>query len=258
MMPLPVLGHVTLIYPVGPGPIICGDAVLDGTHYLFIVPEITAQFAQLQPVSAGTGNDRTLVILLSPGFIAEMANFLSIPVDMQPLLSGIPLPRGDALSEAAHMLVRTLDEAGDGEAWFMEVVGQILHRLRLRHHALLALDDRRDSTLHDLLPRLMQARQFIEANYLDAVTTQRVAEHVLLSQYHFARLFKTAFGVTVHQYVMGLRLAQARHLLEADEQSVTEIALTVGYRSLSAFIHAFGKHCGVSPSAYRAQRQRRN
>jgi AraC-like DNA-binding protein len=251
--PLPDMGHITLIYPVSSVPIVCGEALLESDEYLIILPNTPGQFSQLHPVRSVHVPQRVLVILLSPGFVTEMASFLNIPVDMQALLSGTPLPQGDVLSETLQMLVRTLDEARDSEAWFMEVVGQILHRLKLKHQALLALNDRRDSTIYDLLPRLMQARQFIEANHLDPITTQIVAKHVLLSQYHFARLFKVAFGVTVHQYVMRLRLAEARHLLEEGEESVTEIALTVGYHSLSAFIHAFGKHCGLSPSAYREQ-----
>ncbi|MAU13879.1 MAG: hypothetical protein CL607_28940 [Anaerolineaceae bacterium] len=253
--PLPDMGHITLIYPLSSAPIVCGEALLESDQYLIILPTTGCQFSQLHPVESRQVSERVLVILLSPGFIGEMARFLSIPVDIQSLLSGIPLPQGDFLSESMHMLVQTLDEEGDSEAWFMEVVGQILQSLKLKYQALLALNDRRNSTVEHLLPRLMQARQFIEANHLDHITTRCVADHVLLSQYHFARLFKTAFDITVHQYVMRLRLTQARHLLEEGERSVTDIALAVGYRSLSAFIHAFGNHCGVSPSVYRQHMQ---
>jgi len=253
-MLLPNMGHITLIYPVGSARIVCGVALLESDQYLIIVPDTLEKYSNLHPMRSEYIPEM-LVIFLSPGFISEMAQFLRIPVDMQALLSGIPLPQGDVLSETMHMLVRTLDKRGDSEAWFMEVVGQILQRLRLKHQALLAFNDRRESTIEDLLPRLMEARQFIEANHLNRITTQLVAKHILVSQYHFARLFKLAFGVTVHRYVMRLRLAHARHLLEEGEQSVTDIALTVGYSSLSAFIHAFGKHCGLSPSAYRDQMQ---
>lgn len=98
----------------------------------------------------------------------------------------------------------------------------------------------------------MQARQFIEARYLEPIKTKDIADHIALSEYHFARLFKTAFTMTVHQFVIRLRLNESRHLLEQTEHHITDVALMVGYNSLSAYINAFRRQFSVSPSIYRA------
>lgn len=244
---LPNIGHLLIVCPLDDGPIQCGSTTLDSGSYL--------QLSTPQPdtirLSAPAQNPRVLVLMLSTGFVAEMADFLGIPPDMSDLLHGVPLLRGDMLSRSLAQMAASLDDPVTLEDGFMDVVGQLLRLMRTRHEALSALDGHRCTTLDDLVPRLLEARQFIESRFTEPIKTQHVADQVALSEYHFARLFKAAFDVTVHQFVVRLRLDHARHLLETGT-SVTDTALDVGYNSLSAFIHAFRRTYTVTPSHYQA------
>jgi len=244
---LPTLGHLFIICPLQ-GAVSVANRRISSDQYLYLNPQLLPPYT-IQSLSLDT---RVLVLCVSPGFVTHMAEFLEIPAVFSQLLHEIPLPKGDTMSDLLHMLadVDDLDEADD---LFLDAVGQVLQLLRLRHSAVTSLADNKKSTQADLVPRLLQARQFIEARYLDPIKTADVAEHVALSEYHFARLFKSAFELTVHQYVIRLRLDEARHRLELSNQRVTDIALDVGYNSLSAFITAFRKYCGVSPSMYQEQ-----
>lgn len=243
---LPRLGHLFLICPLDDTRLTVANTVLDGEHYLWLTrPQSNP--VQLNPLSE---KSHVLVLMLSEGFIAEMADFLSIPAAFGDLLHGIPLSQGDTISSIARTLATSIDQHDTSEEWFFEVVGQILRLLRLRHQTLQRLSRHKRDTITDLTARLLEARQFIDSHYLASITTGDVADHVALSEYHFARLFKAAFEVTVHQYVMRLRMDEARRLLESTSARVTDIALDVGYNSLSAFIRAFGKTCGMTPSAY--------
>lgn len=243
--PLPRLGHLALVCPLDEAAIACASTVVDGRHYILLLPAAERPFTL---VNVSPGPARLVVLLLSPGFITHLAEFLDIPTDLSTLLHGVPLLQGDAVSELLHLLAQTGISRAEAEDIAFEVVGQMLQQLRLRHDALRRLAHHKDNTLDDLLPRLLAARQFIEAGYLEPLKTADVAAHVALSAYHFARLFKAAFEVTVYQYVLQLRLDRARHLLAA--LPVTEVALAVGYSSLSAFIHAFRRRYGITPSAY--------
>lgn len=249
-MPLPQLGHLFLICPLADSRIVCANTIVDRDHYLLLTRSPIDIPYTIQNLARDDA--RLLVILLSPGFIAHMADFLDIPADMGDLLHAVPMLHGDGLSRLLLQLTTAIADYGDTEELLMEVVGEFLRLLRVRHHALLGLANHKRNTISDLLPRLLQARQFIEARYLDPLKTGDVANHIALSEYHFARLFKTAFETTVHQYVIRLRLDRARHLLEVADESITDIALIVGYNSLSAFINAFRKQFGMSPSAYQA------
>ncbi len=252
-MALPHLGHFFVLFPVGETAVTCADIKVDADHYLLL-----SSREERPLIIEKIGSDNTkctlLVILLSPGFVYEMAEFLNIPADFRHLSDGMPLPKGDTLSRALQLMTDLLASEVDHdelEELNYEVVGWILQLMRSRHQALLKLNQHKRNTIADLLPRLLQARQYIEACYLQPIQTKDVANHVALSEFHFARLFKTAFATTVHQYVVQLRLNEARHLLAEPENQVTEIALMIGYQSLSAFINAFRKQYGVSPSKYR-------
>lgn len=249
---LPQLGHIFLIYPVDETFISCAGTTVDDKHYLLLTRHGPFQIENISPTTA---NSFLLILMISPEFISLMADFLNIPSQFRDLLHAVPLKKGDEISKLLGLLIRSFDDSQIVEELMMEIVSEVLRLLRLRHEGLLKLSEYKSSTIDDLLPSLLQARQYIEADYLAPIKTVDVANYVAISEYHFARLFKTTFDSTVHQYVMRLRLNEARNLLETSEESITDIAFSVGYNSLSAFIHAFRKQFSMTPSAFRAQFQ---
>lgn len=64
-----------------------------------------------------------------------------------------------------------------------------------------------------------------------------------------ARLFRTEVGMTFVQWRKQLRLLEAIDRLSSG-QSVTNVALDMGYRSLSAFVSMFRKTLGATPTQY--------
>ena len=91
----------------------------------------------------------------------------------------------------------------------------------------------------------------IDAHVGAAISLAELARLARLSTYHFCRAFKQSFGVPPHRYHMLRRIERAKELLARRTQSVTEIALTVGYGETSSFTAAFRKATGLTPSAYR-------
>ena len=72
-----------------------------------------------------------------------------------------------------------------------------------------------------------------------------------MSPFHFLRLFGSVLGVTPHQYLVRSRLRRAARLLAAEERSITDVALDVGFGDLSNFVRTFHRAAGVSPRAFR-------
>ena len=249
---LPCLGHLFLLCPLKESNLSLSGMMVTSQQYMWLTYPENQQSQPIQ-LSSDTMNSQVLILMLSPSFIADMADFLNIPPNFQDILYGIPLSKGDEISQLLQSLATAIHNPEDTEELLFEVVGQVLQLLRLRHQTLQSLTSHKHSTIADLLPILLEARQFIESHYLEPIKTRHVADHVALSEYHFTRLFKTAFDVTVHQYVIRLRLDEARRLLESSDKRVTDIALDVGYNSLSAFIHAFRTNCRMTPSAYLAR-----
>jgi AraC-like DNA-binding protein len=81
------------------------------------------------------------------------------------------------------------------------------------------------------------------------VLTTRLLEKAGTSQRTVERLFVQETGLTLGRWRQQVRLLQALRLLAADE-SVTAVALAVGYESTSAFIAMFKRAFGATPSRY--------
>ncbi len=83
----------------------------------------------------------------------------------------------------------------------------------------------------------------------------RLARVSGVSQAHFSRAFKRAFGVPPHRYLLTRRIERATALLRETELSITDIAFRVGWSSLGSFSRTFRDITGESPSALRMREQ---
>ena len=99
---------------------------------------------------------------------------------------------------------------------------------------------------------LLRAKDVVDARYRDPLDVAQLARVARLSQAHFSREFRRAFGETPHQYLLTRRLERAAALLRDTERSVADICFMVGLRSVGSFTTSFGRIYGLSPTAYRA------
>jgi len=82
-----------------------------------------------------------------------------------------------------------------------------------------------------------------------------IAREVGLSPFHFLRLFAQVLGVTPHQYLIRSRLRRAARLLANEDQSITDVAMAVGFGDLSNFVRTFHRAAGMSPRHFRLASQ---
>jgi transcriptional regulator GlxA family with amidase domain len=105
----------------------------------------------------------------------------------------------------------------------------------------------------DLLRRLLRAKDRMDAASHEEWPVERLASVSGVSEAHFARSFKQAFGVPPHRYLLTRRIERAKALLRDTELSITEIAFQTGWGSLGTFGRTFRDVTGESPSAARAR-----
>lgn len=112
----------------------------------------------------------------------------------------------------------------------------------------------KDGALQDpeLLRRLLRAKDRMGAEPEKDWKIADLARISGTSSAHFARSFKSAFGVPPHRYLLSLRLERAKRLLAETELAITEIASRCGWRSLGTFGRTFRTVVGQSPGAFRA------
>jgi AraC family transcriptional regulator len=102
---------------------------------------------------------------------------------------------------------------------------------------------------------LRRVQLFVEANLARPIHIADLAERAGLSEYHFARAFKTSAGSTPRAFVEGRRVEMARQLIGESDHSLAEIAIETGLGSQSRLTTAFRLATGFTPAAYRRARR---
>ncbi len=103
------------------------------------------------------------------------------------------------------------------------------------------------------LAHLRRARDLMDREYARPLDVAEMARAALMSQAHFSRRFRDAYGETPYTYLMTRRIERAKALLRRGDLSVTEVCLTVGCTSLGSFSARFTELVGETPTAYRAR-----
>ena len=106
-----------------------------------------------------------------------------------------------------------------------------------------------------LLRRLLRAKDRMDASSHEDWPVRRLAEVSGVSEAHFARSFKRAFGIPPHRYLLTRRIEQAVTLLRDTDLSITDIAFVTGWESLGTFGRIFRDITGQSPTALRRDAQ---
>ena len=99
--------------------------------------------------------------------------------------------------------------------------------------------------------RLLRAKDRMDAASHEPWPVRRLASVSAVSQAHFARAFKQAFGIPPHRYLLTRRIERATALLRDTDLSITEIAFQTGWASLGTFGRIFRDVTGDSPGRLR-------
>jgi AraC family transcriptional regulator len=99
--------------------------------------------------------------------------------------------------------------------------------------------------------QIARVRAFIEENLHSNIDARDLSAIAKRSRAHFSRSFKKAFGEPPHAYVIKRRLERACHLMVTTSESLSEIALRVGFSDQSHLCKLFRRAFGQSPSIWR-------
>jgi transcriptional regulator GlxA family with amidase domain len=105
----------------------------------------------------------------------------------------------------------------------------------------------------ELLRRLLRAKDRMDVASHEEWPVRRLARVSAVSEAHFARSFKEAFGVPPHRYLLTRRIERATALLRDTDLGITEIAFQTGWSSMGTFGRTFRDITGESPGELRAR-----
>lgn len=93
--------------------------------------------------------------------------------------------------------------------------------------------------------------EYLRKNYAEPITLDRLAMMAFLSPKYFSRVFKEHTGMTLTEYVQGLRIKRACELLDAGATNLACVARSVGYTDYKSFLKVFKRIIGDAPSNYK-------
>jgi YesN/AraC family two-component response regulator len=96
-----------------------------------------------------------------------------------------------------------------------------------------------------------RAVAYFQQNYHRHLSREEIARAIGVSKNYLSHIFRQELGLSPWDYLNRYRIKQAKDLLSHTSDSVTEVALQVGFNNPAYFSRMFHKQIGLSPSAYR-------
>lgn len=100
---------------------------------------------------------------------------------------------------------------------------------------------------------VLNAQNFIEKNYQDKISVEKLSENFGVGRRNFDRRFVKATGLTPLDYLQRVRIEAAKKSFENSRKSVNEVMYEVGYNDTKAFREVFIRVTGMSPIDYKSK-----
>jgi AraC-like DNA-binding protein len=117
--------------------------------------------------------------------------------------------------------------------------------------ALLTVNSISDGSDSALQAKLKTVLAHIDANFTADLSLDELAKRFNISKYYLTREFKRAYGETIFQHIIALRINYAKRLLRFTDKSVEEISALCGFNDQSYFSKQFKKAENVTCLAFR-------
>lgn len=119
----------------------------------------------------------------------------------------------------------------------------------MRNYAEASLSDSKSSSRSKNLIRLNTVLLYIEKHYSETITNAQLSSLIHLSEDRFNHLFKESMGISPLKYINDLRIKKAKKLLKAGQNTVSEVAMAVGFNDINHFSRMFKRKYGLTPSS---------
>ena len=96
-----------------------------------------------------------------------------------------------------------------------------------------------------------EALKYIESNYSEQISINKIAKWLNLDRSYMYRLFKSITVISPQEYLLDFRIRKACDLLKNTDLTITNISRSVGYEDSLYFSRLFKNKKGKTPSEYR-------
>ncbi|MBS1920600.1 MAG: helix-turn-helix transcriptional regulator [Bacteroidetes bacterium] len=162
---------------------------------------------------------------------------------------------GNALNELTLAINNNTVQYLVTREWFFNLAENIILQEYGNYLALNNLHSIRLETKKEILRRLHLAKQFMDEQFLFINEIKEAAQACNMSEFHFSRSFKQAFGLTPYHYLLEKRLMLAKKMIEEGTGTITTIAAHCNFADIFTFSKAFKNKFHVAPSQWNTLNQ---
>lgn len=102
---------------------------------------------------------------------------------------------------------------------------------------------------------LQRVKKYLDQNYQERITLSSLSDMFYIDKFYLARLFREQFGNSVNQYLIQVRITNAKNLLRSTDLPINEIGENCGMENTNYFCRIFKKHEGMSPGEFRKRKE---
>ena len=225
------------------------EAICDGVPYtmaerdVLIIPAGTMHLLKAQP-------GRRLIFQLDNRTIADnpaltdLSSLLAAPMLINSEYDRDLLVSLNNTLKDIYILYSEFEDLAEVRI-YMNIVNMLT---RIREYQLSSVDLEEDRKYSDKFRNILK---YIDMNYMNDITLDDLADMAGYSKYHFSRIFKKYCNTTFIAFLNQRRIKAAEMLLLNEEMSVTNVAMQVGFSSLTTFNRVFKELKGGTPSEFR-------
>ncbi len=227
--------HIELLFCLYSGSVFCGTK----TYYLK-----RGDLIVVNPNEYHTTNEGLFYCLqINPSFFAD--------VQFKDVLFTPYIKKDSVIIDCFKAIRKDIKHKNTG--WDMSVKS-IVYRLccyLLQNYQTDILAENETDNIQSKAARVAEILNFITTNFQNSVTTAFLAEQFHMSESYFCSFFKSKTNLSPMEYINQYRIKMSQSLLKSTDNSITDIALTVGFSDPNYFSRTFKKITGFSPREFR-------
>jgi AraC family transcriptional regulator len=229
--------------------------VAKGRRLPYSCPPGTINLFPAGPIGAcrPTHDCSMIVCAIDPKLVEEVGEELDTPLTGD--LRGVRNARDHSLGGIIKLLVAEANSGGLSGRLYVE---HLAHALAVRFLQLSGEKHAAGVSRERKMPAriLQRVLDRMKAGLTSDLDLKTIAAESGYSRSHFLRTFRASVGYSPHQWLMRLRIEEAKASLQKKSSSLTDIALECGFSNHAHFSRTFRQVVGVVPSEYRRNSKR--
>ncbi|MFO8087922.1 MAG: AraC family transcriptional regulator [Bacteroidales bacterium] len=126
-------------------------------------------------------------------------------------------------------------------------------RKQLNHIGFELMEDDQAKLIEQIKNIIIERIHHYGLEFFEGKISNEIARKMNKDYHYLSRLFSSKEGITIEKYIILQKIEKAKELLIYNRQTISEIAYTLGYSSVSHISRQFREVTGMTPSEFRSQ-----